>query len=239
MKIVSWNCLNGFNGEKPENIFTEFSKADIFVIQECKRNEIYDLNPEWVSKNWYGDDLDIKSKLGIAVFSKKHKIEFTCEFNRRFRYVVPYKIKINDKSLILLAIWTKSAKRGEFDYTENVIKAVEYYKSKGLFHDDVIMIGDFNTGYIEEYPERYTKLCEKLKTNGFIDCPRKNMEDLTKTFYYDKNGKEYLNDFCFVSEEFGKGKINLTTHNDWEKNKYGKKRWHGSDHCPISVKFDF
>ena len=43
MKIVSWNCRNGFDDIKASAICKYFPKTDIFVIQECRRNDIYAL----------------------------------------------------------------------------------------------------------------------------------------------------------------------------------------------------
>ena len=242
MEIVSWNCLNGFDKKKQEAILDEFPKADIIVIQECKRKDMDTFKYNWKYKNWYGDDQDYKSDLGVAIFSKNYNIDFTDEFNRKFRYVVPYKVVVaNEKSLTLFTVWTKSAKRGKFNYDENIFKAIESSEYQKYFKDDVIFIGDFNTGYIEKYPERYTKLQGNLKTKEFTNCSSGKSEEFKKTFYYDRYGKEYTNDYCFFSKNlYSRTKENLVikVHDDW-KNKNGVKRWHGlSDHCPISVKFE-
>jgi exonuclease III len=239
MKIVSWNCLNGFDKGKPEKLLVKFSDTDIFVIQECRRQDIDTIRFEGIDKNWYGDSLDYKSDLGVAVFSKSCKIEFTHEFNRKYRYVVPYLIKKDRNEFTLFAVWTKSAKRGDFDYDQNIIKAIQTPEYQGLIKHNAIIIGDYNTGYNRDYPERYKKLMENLKEKGFLNSSKENPEDFDMTFYYDKNGQKYLNDFCFVSKDFSERDIIFRTENNWEKTENGKERWHGSDHCPISVEFNF
>jgi len=239
MKIVSWNCLNGFNCEKQKAIFKEFNEEeDIFVIQECKRADIFDLRKkEWKFINWYGDDHDYKSELGIAVLSKKYEIKFTKEFNRKFRYVVPYEVIIGEgKSFVLFAVWTKSAVRGEYDYDKNVIEAILSLEYKELLKNTLI-IGDYNTGLIKGYEDRYTKLFDVLEKKGFINSCDKKPDEFIETFYYDNNERHYINDFCFISKNFiGKNK-EFKVFNNWKKDNE-KDRWNGSDHCPIEIKFD-
>jgi exonuclease III len=236
MKIVSWNCLNGFDKGKPEKLLAEFPEADIFVIQECRRQDIDTTTFKGMYKNWYGDSFDDKSNLGVAVFSKSCKIEFTDEFNRKYRYVVPYLIQKDEKELTLFAVWTKSAKRGDFSYDQNIIKAIQASEYQELIKHNAIIIGDYNTGYTTDYPERYKNLMENLKEKGFLNSSQKKPEDFEMTFYYDVNGQKYLNDFCFVSQSFSGKDLKFKTDNNWETEN-GKERRYGSDHCPISIDF--
>jgi len=242
MKIVSWNCLNGFDKGKPEKLFAKFpkSKTDIYVIQECRRQDIETVSFKGMNKNWFGDSLDDKSDLGIAVFSKSCQIKFTDEFNRKYRYVVPYLIKKDENEFTLFAVWTKSAKRGEFDYVQNIVKAIQSSEYQKLIKHDAIIIGDYNTGYTLDHSERYKIMMEKLKEKGFSNSSQKNPEDFDMSFYYDKEKKKYLNDFCFVSKNFSGTNIKFQIDDNWEKTEKGKERWCGlSDHCPIIVDFDF
>jgi endonuclease/exonuclease/phosphatase family metal-dependent hydrolase len=144
--------------------------------------------------------------------------------------------------LALLAVWTKPV---PYYHDENIVSAVNHYKkadtrlSKQFLNGDVIIIGDFNTGYnktTEDGQKRYSDLLENLK--DFKNCSLGKPEKFLETFYYDRNKKEYLNDFCFVSESLFDGAV-FNVGNKWETNDYGQKRWNGSDHCPISVEFDF
>ncbi|MDR0312098.1 MAG: endonuclease/exonuclease/phosphatase family protein [Treponema sp.] len=235
MKIVSWNCRNGLNEIKAKKIYEAFSDADIFVIQECRRTDIDAFKCDWKFKNWYGDDQEY-SDLGIAVFSKEFKIGFSDEFNRKFRYVVPYIVSKGEKFLTLFAVWTKPVPQY---YDKNVVQAIEYYKTKEFLKGNVIIIGDFNTGYNENTKETekyYSDLLENLK--DFKNSSLGKPEEFITTFYHNRGNKEYLNDFCFVSENLFAG-VKFHVHNKWEVNDYGQKRWNGSDHCPISLEFDF
>jgi hypothetical protein len=194
LEIVSWNCRNGLGMNKAKIIFTKFPDADIFVIQECKREDIYTFVYDWKFKNWYGDDLEY-SDLGIAVFSKNHEVKLTDTFNRNFRYVVPYTIKIDEKLLTLFAVWAKPV---PVPYDKNVTQAVNSPEYRELICNNTVIIGDFNTGRSDDYPERYDDLRENLK--DFKNCTLGKPEELKNTFCSNKN-KMYLNDFCFVSED--------------------------------------
>ncbi|GHU64825.1 hypothetical protein FACS189447_02520 [Spirochaetia bacterium] len=241
MRIVSWNCHYGFDANKMQKIKEVCPDTDIFVIQECKKSDFDVLKTEWKFKNWYGDDQEY-SDLGIAVFSnsKNCKIDFTETFNRKFRYVVPYRITVDGKQLILFAVWTKPV---PFDYDENIAKAISSSEYKELCSGDAIIIGDFNTGYNKEHPERYSDLLKKLK--GFTNCSLGTPEEFKETFFYDRKKKMYINDFCFFSDSLynrlqnDTPKIKFEIHNAWETNEYQQKRWCDlSDHCPIIVDFD-
>ena len=233
MKIVSWNCQNGLNEVKASAIFETEPDADIFVIQECKRNDIYAFKYDWKFKNWYGDDQEY-SELGIAVFSKEHDVEFADVFNRNFRYVVPYVVKTKQKEVTLFAVWTKPVPHY---YDKNVTDAVSYYKDKTT--NDAIIIGDFNTGYSKdkEHRERYENLCNGLK--GYKNCVSGEPETFKETFYFPRKNKLYVNDFCFVSENLSSCIKEVKISDDWKENQYGQKSWCGSDHCPIIVDLDF
>jgi exonuclease III len=232
MRIVSWNCKNGFDEVKAKAIWDAYQDVDIFVIQECRRTDIYSFKSDWKFKNWYGDDLEY-SDLGIAIFSRNHKVEFTDHFNRKFRYVVPYSVTGDKKPFTLFTVWTKPV---QFKYDENVIKAISEYQA--FIKGDAIIIGDFNTGYIEKYPERYKNLCEGL--DGFKNCASGKPEEFKKTFYSFKEKEMYLNDFCFVSKSLYDSIKEFDVHEDWRKNDYGQKSWRDlSDHCPILVDINF
>ena len=232
MKIVSWNCRNGLTEEKANIILKEYPDTDIFVIQECREQDINAFKIDWKYKHWLGDDKEKFSDLGIAVFSKGYDLEFIDTLNREFRYVVPYKLTVNNKLIVLVAVWTKPI---PYYYDENVTKAISYYKD--LFLEDAIIIGDFNTGYSEKHKKRYSDLCENL--NGFKNCALGKTEEFKETFFSYRMNSLYLNDFCFVSESLYANTKVIKIHDDWGKNQYGQKCWNGSDHCPIMVEFDF
>jgi len=233
MKIVSWNCHYGLDERKAKVLWDTYPDAEIFIIQECRRTEIDSFDFDWKFKNWYGDDQEY-SDLGIAVYSKSHVLNFTKEFDRSFRYVVPYHFETPIIKLILFAVWTKPI---HFHYDENVIKAVNSPLYKELFNNNVIIIGDFNTGYSKnpEHSERYTKLNIGLEEKGLKNCAPPDKVSET-TFFYDRNTQEYISDFCFASSALIKLGINYEPHTEGWQNLNTIKRWKGlSDHCPIMV----
>jgi len=149
---------------------------------------------------------------------------------------VPYTVKIDNKTLTLFTVWTKSA---PFYYDENVTKAVCSSEYKELVNNGAIIIDDFNTGHSEEYPNRYIDLCENL--NEFKNCALGKPEEFKNTFFSYAQNKMYLNDFCFISKTLNTNtkEIKYSIHDNRSDNEYNQKSWHGSDHCPISVDFIF
>ena len=236
MKIVSWNCCWGFTKGKQEAILEAFPKTDIFVIQECRRDDLDTIGKDWKFKNWYGDDVDDNSKLGIAVFSKEYKLEFTDQFNRNLRYVVPYRVIVGEKSLILFAVWTKSWERGHFDYDDNVTKAVFHYRD--LMNGDALIIGDFNTFATNKNDE--LKTLEK-KMEPMINCAKDPGFWETSTYYHNENSGYGIDDFCFASESLSANrKITFEIKDAVENKASDPKKWRDlSDHWPISVDFCF
>jgi exonuclease III len=236
MKIVSWNCWMGLCGAKHEAIVVAYPDADIFIIQECRLTDFDVLKSLWKHKSWYGDCVE-ESNLGIAVFSKTWKVEFTNEFNRKFRYVVPFRIFKDNKSFNLFAVWTKSGKHGLYDYDKNVVSAAKASEYQSLFNEGAVLIGDFNTASNDAdniHIEYYKNLVSGL--TGFHDCAN-DMEIHKATFK-----GVYRDDFCFFSDSMVKKTKNIkfSVCDEWENTADAVKRWHMgmSDHCPICVEFD-
>jgi exonuclease III len=228
MKIVSWNCCFKLCETKAKEIQKMYENTDIFIIQECKEKEIDNFGLIWKYKKWYGDKKD--SNLGIAIFSKEYKIDFSDsndEFNRDFRYVIPYKITKDKSAFTLFAVWTKD---GKISYDKNVTKAISWYNSKKLLNN-AIVIGDFNT--FAKNKNDLIKLEKNL--HPLINCAKETKYYETNTYYHEKN-KLGINDFCFVSEHI-KAKITIPE-NGWDDEDDKFHSWKGlSDHCPICVEF--
>lgn len=63
------------------------------ILLECTNKSYEFVKDNWDYSLWYNDSLyESKSNYGIAIFSKKYRIDFTENFNRNFRYVIPLKI---------------------------------------------------------------------------------------------------------------------------------------------------
>lgn len=229
MKIVSWNCRNGFSETKKKAILeSEKSKdTDIFVIQECKREEIESFGDSWLFKNWYGDNLE--SDLGIAVFSKL-KMKFTDDFNRNFRYVIPYEIYTEDNVYKLFVIWTKSSNHGSFYYDKNVIEAVDWYHKKELLKN-AIFIGDYNT-YAKNEAELEFLEKKLILLDNCSKYPKEKSFRLEHTYIH-TNNETGIDDFCFATRDIAEKAYFKV----YGLNKTQNKYWNDSDHSPISVEF--
>lgn len=203
---------------------------DILILLECTKSS-FDIvkNNGWKYKNWYNDDLnDELSELGVAIFSKEYQIEFTENFNRNYRYVIPYKIKYDLSEFILFATWTKA--KSKYSYEENIIAALDDNTYKKYFDGDSLIIGDFNTATTEGNKEDYKKIIDKGLINNV------NSKDEYKNTYAQGNGKYYVNDYCLSSKQMNKKYDIEVNIEDFDVsvnciNKYESL----SDHCPLLV----
>jgi len=251
MQIISWNCkyfwsprFYGFSDFKYNKLVTEYPNNDILIIQEITYQEYIQIINKYgyIFSDWYCDGKN--SITGIAIFSNKYKIEKLVDntFNLPFRYIIPYKIIDLDNRIneyILFSVWTKeyikNDKLHKYDYVENLIEAVKYYKKINLLNEKTIIIGDFNSATTKVNIYESHKILENLlKELNFSNCSilnNTNMEyDIT---YIDNYGNGFTNDYCFISNEIVKNKT--------VSFKIGNKEiWINSDlsdHCPIIVEF--
>jgi endonuclease/exonuclease/phosphatase family metal-dependent hydrolase len=264
MKIVSWNCHYGFDGDKPA-IIKKFG-ADILVIPECREKDMEASGYDTTHRDWYGDHKEAKDNsgninkekdLGIGIFWKEgitvtqlSEWENTLSKNSDFRYLIPYRVERNSESFVLIAVWTKGIIKTDpndkLAYVQKAHAAIDHYKSIGLLNDKVVLIGDFNSDTIwdECYREdqNHSALVKKLGREGIIDCSRIDGENSHPTYhYYTKGGeKQAVDDHCFVSKKLAESpKFSVPGPEEWTQNENGVKHWNGSDHCPISVECDF
>ena len=158
-------------------------------------------------------------------------------FNKEFRYIVPYKItdelsgvfsKVGKADeYILLSIWTKQPLDGSQNYQKTIFDALDYYK----FDIPIILAGDFNTGSNKDNLHRYEELKTKLEKYGFKNCAQNTEYEYEPNFFHDKTSSYFTNDFCFIQK-------NLNVNEFYVDKMNNEKRWHGlSDHCPIIADF--
>ena len=187
-------------------------------------------------RHWYGDTNE-ESYKGIAIFSTTYNVELIDNFNKEFRFIVPYKISSihnhlfkdieKQKEYIILSVWTKQPSDGSWDYQKTIFEALEYYN----FDIPIILIGDFNTGSNKNNIHRYEELKIRLEKYGLKNCAVNTEYEYEPTFYHDKTNNYFTNDFCFISKEFNVYEFCVDKMNN-------QKRWHGfSDHCPIIADF--
>jgi exonuclease III len=224
MKIVSWNCRNGFS--EPKQKIISYYDADILVVQECKKEEWKKIYPPDDSHSvWYGEDKD--NVRGVGVFSKdKYKIQRfdDSEFNKGFRYVVPYRVNDGKKPFILFVVWMTES-NGKDGYHDHLFKALEYYKTDAKIPQ--LFIGDFNTG-ANSKNTWYTNLETHLNAKQLFNCAKGN--DQKELTFFGHQG-HVIDDFCFASAEIANN-ANCKVIDTLEFKSL-------SDHCPIIVDFDW
>ena len=168
MKIVSWNC-NGKFREKFREIADE--DADIYVIQECE-------NPTESNEEDYrefaGDNYFWTGNLhykGLGIFAKEDiKIE-KLEYSGEFEHFIL--VRVNE-SFNLLGVWAMPK------YVEMIHDFFD--ANEGLFDENLVMCGDFNSSVVFNYhhpkAKNHTVLNKKLES--------KNL----KSVYHDLTGDE-------------------------------------------------
>jgi len=222
LRIVSWNCRNGFTSDKAKAI--GFYNADILVIQECRESNLEGVKKDWSERKFHIDEEE-KSDLGVAVFSNKYKIAKDEGFKKENRYVIPYNITGAEKSFVLYVVWTKKPLGKYSSYHTPVYNVLKELPSSA---EPIIFIGDFNTGSIQgaRNARWYEDLSNAFARRGFINCASK--QEWVPTFY--KVFNSWLDDHCFASADFKEKVISfgIGNHDYWKKY---------SDHCPIIVDF--
>lgn len=228
MNIISWNVHCDIDDKKYNHIKT-FS-CDILILLECRHKSFDAKKNDWEYAIWYNDTLyENQSDYGVAIFSNKYRLDFTDNFNRNLRYVIPLKVS-NDKDFLfyLFIVWTKSA---PVKYSLNVLKALEFPGYKEYISDKAIFIGDFNTNVTENKHAEYVALIEA----GLIDVLPEEKK-LPPTYSHSNEVNYFTADYCLVTKKMKESyEISETveTFNDSipTKNKYKEL----SDHCPIIV----
>jgi exonuclease III len=228
LRVVSWNCggyrYNGFNCEKANKLLKLVGEPDpdVLVIQEITIEECLAVKSHWKHAVWYNDGVD-DSYRGVAVLSQKYEIGFAEKFNRNFRYVLPYEIgghNGHNPDFELFAVWTK---KEPLEYDKNLFEALKYYKS---FDSNTVVIGDYNVGACDGYPNRFKELKENMTCAGLKNCAKD--KELTKpTSVWNKDA--YQNDYCFASDDLADNAKLKVLDNDKEHKL--------SDHYPIVVDF--
>jgi exonuclease III len=163
------------------------------------------------------------------------------EFNKEFRYILPFSVKKNEISFIIFAIWTKDSKENKnhkTKYIEQIWLAIEYYAN--LLNKTVVLIGDFNSNKIWDYKHKsrshtdvVNRLAEKVIYSAYhqyFNCG--HGEEQHSTFFrYGDFQKRYHIDYGFVSGDIYKKLKNIKIDEAGEWIKY-------VDHVPLNVEFD-
>ena len=257
MKIVSWNCRYGLTKEKITALFAAEYKADLYAIQEVTNNEdtLADFKDLGENQDLYGDHKEFEwndkkgGDLGIAIFSKKYKIERISGNWNKYRYVVPYSIcRANGEEICkVIHIWTKTADKNlndSEDYIQQVIHACEDDSLKSILFPEnkkAIWLGDFNSS-LQLSQKRYKALHEKflkiMDKHGYKSAwhlanhvEHGKERPNNRTFFQQYiTTNSFFNDYIFINPDVCSLKKSSVAH---------FKQFIGiSDHCPIMAELE-
>jgi len=235
MNIMSWNCHFGLTNKKIDILINQ-KNVDIFVIQECRKQD-KDLFSEEYFYIWYGDTTESKGDpnktYGVGIFANKEKynIEKSIWSDQlsNYRYIVPFNITDlkNNIKFVIVNVWTKSCDKNNNKYNNYHIPIFQAIKHHENFINmqNMIIMGDFNTGSVKQSESQkwYDDLKKKLLSYNFENCAKEL--ELEPTYY--KGNGNWLDDHCFIKKYFVQ-KYNLSIGS--------KDTWIGtnlSDHLPL------
>ena len=232
MKILSWNVHNDVTDAKKKHLeeLKLQEKFDLLILQECTPKGFDLLKNDWKHSILYADTLyEHKINYGIALFSNDCELKFTENFNRNFRYVLPFEVwKDNNFLFYIFAIWTK---KEPVLYSKNVLEALRFDGYQKYVTGKALFIGDFNTPTTNEKKAEY----EALKKAGLIDCAAPE-EGLKGTYSHTKKVNYFSADYCFVTEQMRDSFKIQEKILDLDDSIAGKDKYEGlSDHVPLIV----
>ena len=232
MKILSWNIHNDVTDAKKKHLeeLKKEEQFDLLILQECTPKGFDLLKSDWKYSVLYADTLyEHKINYGIALFSNDYELRFTENFNRNFRYVLPFEVWRDNKFLFyLFAVWTKTA---PVSYSKNVLKALQFEGYQKYIADKALFIGDFNTPATPEKTAEY----DTLLTTGLINCAAP--EDVHKPTYSHKETVDYFTaDYCFATKQMKASYKIQEKLPDLDDSIAGKDKYKWlSDHAPVIV----
>jgi exonuclease III len=230
MKIVTWNCRQGFEG-KASHIFAE--SPDIAVIQECSRRSTEAPAFDGYSGYWIGD----KPSRGMGVFWKRGwKVRPLWEPQVSDpRWITPFRVA-GPKKFTLIAVWAcQVAGKSRASYVGQIHRSLQEHP-EWYAAGPVVMAGDFNSNAIwdkKRRPENHSAMVAVLETHGLVSAyhaihGEAHGDESSPTFYlYSHADKPYHMDYIFIPIRWQKRmSVRVGRHCDWKTL---------SDHCPVTI----
>ncbi len=211
-------------------------KPDLLVLQEVEYKEKLEIALQETGYDqilWFGRNMH----KGVAVISfKKLGLKLHRNYNDEFEYIIPLRMRVNDKKINLFCIWAMphESERAK-DYVGQIFGAINFYKSK--IKETCILIGDFNSNAIWDKKKRvgnHSDVVDILNQYGIRSiyhlrkkCRHGEEQDPT-LYLLKKKEKPYHMDYCFASKELisNRTAIQIGKFEDWIKL---------SDHMPVIV----
>ena len=211
-------------------------KPDLLVLQECENDG--KLKEHLASTNynqliWYGKN----PHKGVAIISfNEVEIELNAKHNTEFEYIIPLRLRANERLVDLYAIWAMPHESGiARSYVGQIWSAINFYSDD--LNRESILIGDFNSNAIWDRKRRvgdhsdvinflndrdiYSIYHQKTKSNH-------GAEKHPTLYLTKKETKPYHIDYCCASRSLydENTTIEIGAYTDWIKL---------SDHMPIII----
>ena len=233
MKLITWNCQGAFR-KKADIILAH--RPDILIVQECEHTDKLIFSATTQKPNdfyWYGDNVH----KGICIFSySDYKFELLDDFNKLFRYILPFRVTGHGQDFTLFAIWAMDNKENrEARYIGQIWLAINHYIN--LLGKSTILTGDFNSNKIWDYKDRagnHTAVVDKLADKNIYSTYHRHLnidqgKETHPTFFLHRNkNKPYHIDYCFISSDIYDKVQNVEV----GEYKYWKTY---SDHSPLII----
>ena len=190
MRIITWNCKQGFR-KKYSDI--EFFNPDILVIPECESLDKIDFKlfkKPPTDSYWIGENQN--KGLGVFTFNN-FKITPYKNYNKDFKYILPLIISNNSETYNLIGVWTQKIgpkKKNHINYIRQFKLSMEVYKPF-LNSKNVIICGDFNSNLIWENPFRIDKVHKEVVD----DLKEMKIFSSYHDFFNEEQGKESIPTF--------------------------------------------
>jgi len=223
VKIISWNCSQALRKKFP---LLQKYNADIIVCQESEKLEsdfFKGYHYQWIGKNIHK---------GIGILSKKYPYSIIKELNENLIFYLP--ASFNDFNLMNVWTHTKADKFGP-DATENIIKALDFYKDWIASKKKAIIVGDFNNSLVFDEknlcPVKFVQIKNDLYDLNFTSAYHSYFneefgKETKATLFYTKNlNKTYHIDYAFI-RGFKIKNIEVGDYSDWINH---------SDHMPLII----
>ncbi len=211
-------------------------KPDVLVIQECESHAKLGKHLEEINYNqiiWYGNN----PNKGIAILSfNSFGIEINENHNPEFDYIIPIKLKLNQKIINLFAIWAMPHKsQRNKGYVGQIWGAINYYEQE--LNKESILIGDFNSNAMWDKKRKIGNhtdvvhfLAQKEIHSMYHESHKRNHggEQDPTLFLLKNKQKPYHMDYCFASATLSSKEttFSIGRYEDW----IGL-----SDHMPIII----
>ena len=235
MKIVSWNCLSGFNGDKKKYKKIRELDADIYIIQEFNPSKTDEEYNEFIKNHipleQYGTDGTDGRTRGMAIIAKEGIDLKVNEWPMVYHDFLSVRVK--DK-LDIVSVWTHMENSND-DYLNRTIKYLEDNEKNFKNSDNLIMCGDFNLDLAQDNMKDKDKFVRILDDYGYksIYHQRYNEkfgEESIKT-HFDNYGEFYI-DYLFAKPEL------ISSFEVGSKEEYCNPDNKYSDHVPLIFEVD-